>query len=57
MDMAGIDQINVQGNAGADAYVVGRANNGDSGSVVAPTSPYADPTASLSDLSTTEVRV
>lgn len=57
IDMAGIDQINVQGNAGADAYVVGRANNGDSGSVAAPTSPYTDPTASLSDLSTTEVRV
>ncbi len=57
IDMAGIDQINVQGNAGADAYVVGRANNGDSGSATAPTSPYTDPTASLSDLSTTEVRV
>jgi Ca2+-binding RTX toxin-like protein len=57
IDMAGVDQINVQGNAGTDAYVVGRANNGDSGNVVAPTSPYVDPTASLSDLSTTEVRV
>ena len=57
IDMAGIDQINVQGNAGADAYVVGRANNGDAGNVVAPTSPYVDPTASLSDLSTTEVRI
>ncbi|MDX1926571.1 MAG: dockerin type I domain-containing protein [Pirellulaceae bacterium] len=57
IDMAGVDQINVQGNAGADSYVVGRANNGDSGSVAAPTSPYTDPTASLSDLSTTEVRV
>ncbi len=57
IDMAGIDQITVQGNAGADAYVVGRANNGDSGAVTAPTSPYVDPTASLSDLSTTELRV
>ncbi len=57
IDMAGIDQINVTGNAGADAYVVGRANNGDSGNLVAPTSPYTDPTASLSPLSTTEVKV
>ena len=57
MDMAGVDQINLQGNAGTDSYVVGRANNGDSGNVTAPTAPYTDPTASLSDLSTTEVRV
>lgn len=57
MDMAGVDQINVQGNAGVDSYVVGRANNGDSGNVVAPTTTYADPTASLSDLSTTEVKL
>ncbi len=57
MDMAGVDQINLQGNAGADSYVVGRANNGDLGSAVAPTAPYTDPTASLSDLSTTEIRV
>ncbi len=57
MDLAGVDQINLQGNAGADSYVVGRANNGDLGAVVAPTAPYIDPTASLSDLSTTEIRV
>ncbi len=57
MDLAGVDQINLQGNAGADSYVVGRANNGDLGAVVAPTAPYVDPTASLSDLSTTEIRV
>ncbi|MGN6136486.1 MAG: dockerin type I domain-containing protein, partial [Aureliella sp.] len=56
LDMAGIDQINLSGGAGADAYVVGRANNGDSGSAPAPTSPYTDPTASLSDLSATELR-
>ncbi|MFO0943474.1 MAG: dockerin type I domain-containing protein [Pirellulales bacterium] len=57
MDMAGVDQINVTGNAGVNSYVIGRANNGDSGNVVAPTAPYTDPTASLSDLSTTEVKV
>ncbi|MGE0755391.1 MAG: beta strand repeat-containing protein, partial [Pirellulaceae bacterium] len=57
IDMAGIDQINVSGGAGVDRYVVGRANDGDAGDDVAPTSPYVDPTATLSDLSTTEVRV
>ncbi len=57
MDMAGVDQINVTGNAGINSYVIGRANNGDSGNVVAPTAPFTDPTASLSDLSTTEVKV
>ena len=57
IDMAGVDQINVTGNAGADNYVVGRANNGDSGSVAPTANAYTDPTASLSDLSTTEVKV
>ncbi len=57
MDMAGIDQINVHGQGGRDEFVVGRANNGDSGADTAPTSPYTDPTASLSPLNTTEVRV
>jgi hypothetical protein len=57
MDMAGVEQINVSGQGGADRFVVGRANDGDSGDDLAPTSPYTDPTATLSDLSTTEVRV
>jgi Ca2+-binding RTX toxin-like protein len=57
IDMAGVDQIQVTGNAGADRYVVGRANDGDAGDDIATTNPYTDPTATLSDLSTTEVRV
>ena len=57
IDLAGVDQINVTGNAGADSYVVGRANNGDSGSVAPIGNAYTNPTASLSDLSTTEVKV
>jgi Ca2+-binding RTX toxin-like protein len=56
INMAGIDQIDVSGNGGADRFVVGRANNGDAGDDPA-TSPYTDPTATLSTLSTTEVRV
>ncbi len=57
MDMAGVDSITVTGNAGSDSYVVGRSNNGDAGDDAPNTTTYADPTATLSDLSTTEVRV
>jgi Ca2+-binding RTX toxin-like protein len=57
IDMAGVDQVSISGQGGADRFVVGRANNGDSGDDPAPTSPYTDPTATLSDLSTTEVDV
>ncbi len=66
INMAGVDQIDVQGNDGADDYVIGRVANGfggvasDSGvqlQPVAPAATYPDPTAQLSDLSTTEVHV
>ncbi len=57
MDMAGIDQINLAGNAAADNYVIGRANNNDSGIALPINNAYVDPTATLLPLSTTEVKV
>ena len=37
INMAGIDEIDVQGNDGADNYVIGRSFDGDSGDECSPT--------------------
>jgi Ca2+-binding RTX toxin-like protein len=58
--MSAVEQVDINVGEtlfGLDTVVIGRANDGDAGATPAPTSPYTDPTASLSDLSTTDVAI
>jgi hypothetical protein len=54
MDIAGIEQVDINTNVGNDVVIIGRANDDlAGGQVVSP----ANPTATLNDLTTTHVRV